>query len=451
MDKLPLSQLPQKRLRMHGRFNYKSKDELLAKAKGLGLALPFADDISPLLEPKDLEGFIVPNRLVVQPMEGYDSTGDGSPSDLTRRRYLRYASGGSGMIWFEAVAVTNDGRSNPNQLLITCRNVGSYHALNREIRKTAGEAGIKPMLVIQLTHSGRYSKPDSRPHPLAAARNMALDKTDPHILSDEELDRIQDNYVEAARLSFEAGFDAIDLKACHGYLLIDLLAAKTRENSIYGGIPATSRFRFMLDTLDRIQKEVPGIRITTRLNISDLYEGGFGVDVNNKPDYSEAMLITGELHKRGVTFMNLSMGSPYYNPHVTRPYDTPLPGQKLPEEHPLEGVVRIIEGTAEFAVKFPGISFVGSAYSWLRQFAPNVGAEVVRKGHAAFIGLGRSSFAYPSLPADLMRTGKAETSKVCITCSGCTRLIRNFRPGGCVIRDKEIYARELKQLIANGK
>lgn len=436
---------------MHGRFNYKSKDELLAKARGLGLDLPFADDISPLLEPKNLGGFIVPNRLAVQPMEGYDSTADGSPSELTRRRYLRYASGGSGMIWFEAVAVTNDGRSNPNQLLITYRNAGSYHSLNREIRKTAGEAGIKPMLVIQLTHSGRYSKPFSMPHPLAAVRNMALDKAEPHVLTDEELVQIQDSYVEAARLSFEAGFDAIDLKACHGYLLIDLLAAKARENSIYGGYSASSRFRFMLETLDRIRKEVPGIRITTRLNISDLYEGGFCVDENNKPDYSEAMLLTGELHKRGVTFMNLSMGSPYYNPHVTRPYDTPLPGQKLPEEHPLEGVVRIIEGTAVFAVKFPGISFVGSAYSWLRQYAPNVGAEVVRKGHAAFIGLGRSSFAYPSLPADLVKTGKADTSKVCITCSGCTRLIRNFRTGGCVVRDKEIYARELKQLIANGK
>lgn len=436
---------------MHGRFNFKSKDEILAKAAGLGLELPFSDDISSLFEPINIGGIAVPNRLVVQPMEGYDSAPGGSPSDLTRRRYLRYASGGSGMIWFEAVAVSDDGRSNPNQLRIHDLNVSAYKSLNQEIRKAAGQNGIKPLLVIQLTHSGRYSKPDGNPHPLAAARNKILDRTEPHVLSDVELKRIQDDYIMAARLSFEAGFDAIDIKACHGYLVIDLLAARTRENSIYGGNPASNRFRFMLETLDRIRQEIPGIVLTTRLNISDLYEGGFGVDGNNKPDYPEAMLLTGELRNRGITFMNLSMGSPYFNPHVTRPYDTPLPGQKLPGEHPLEGVVRIIDGTAEFAARFPEISFVGSAYSWLRQFAPNVGAEVVRRGQAAFIGLGRSSFAYPSLPSDLMSTGKADPSKVCITCSGCTRLIRNFRPGGCVVRDKEIYARELKQLIADGK
>lgn len=436
---------------MHGRFKYRSNDELLAKAAELGLQLPFSDGISPLLESKNIEGFVVPNRLVVQPMEGYDSTPDGSPSELTRRRYLRYASGGSGMIWFEAVAVSAEGRSNPNQLRIHRGNVASYKNLNHEIREAAGQIEIKPMLVIQLTHSGRYSKPESKPHPLAAARNKALDKTEPHVLSDEELMRIQDDYVEAARFSYEAGFDGIDIKACHGYLVIDLLAARERVSSIFGGSQSSHRFRFMLETIDRIRKEIPGIIITTRLNISDLYQGGFGVGENNIPDYSEAMQLTGELRKRGITCMNLSMGSPYFNPHVTRPYDTPLPGQKLPEEHPLEGVVRIIEGTAEFAVKFPEISFVGSAYSWLRQFAPNVGAEVVRRGHAAFIGLGRSSFAYPSLPVDLMKTGKADPSKVCITCSGCTRLIRNFRPGGCVVRDKEIYARELRQLIADGK
>lgn len=436
---------------MHGRFNYKDRDQLLAKAAGLGLKLPFSDDVSILFEPKTIGGFEVPNRLVVQPMEGYDSTSDGSPSELTRRRYLRYAHGGSGMIWFEAVAVSEDGRSNPNQLRIHEGNAASYKALNFEIREAAAESGIKPMLVIQLTHSGRYSKPDSKPHPLAAVRNDVLDKAEPHVLTDDELLRIQDDYVKSARLSFDAGFDAIDIKACHGYLVIDLLAARSRQNSIYGGLPVSSRFRFMLETLDRIKNEIPGINVTTRLNITDLYEGGFGVDGNNSADYSEALLMTAELQKRGITLMNLSMGSPYYNPHVTRPYDTPLPGQKLPSEHPLEGVVRLIEGTAEFARRFPEISFVGSAYSWLRQFAPNVGAEVVRQGHAAFIGLGRSSFAYPSLPLDLMKTGKADPLKVCITCSGCTRLIRSFRPGGCVVRDRDIYAKELKQLLADGK
>jgi len=149
--------------------------------------------------------------------------------------------------------------------------------------------------------------------------------------------------------------------------------------------------------------------------------------------------------------MNLSMGSPYHNPHVTRPYDAPVPGQKLPDEHPLEGVMRMISVTSAFQKKFPGIQFVGSGYSWLRQYSPNVGAAVIKNGDVSFMGLGRSSFAYPSLPNDIMKKGAADPSKVCIACSGCTRLIKNLRHGGCVIRDREIYGREFKKLISDGK
>ena len=145
------------------------------------------------------------------------------------------------------------------------------------------------------------------------------------------------------------------------------------------------------------------------------------------------------------------MGSPYFNPHVTRPYDNPLPGQQVPDEHPLLGVIKMIRGTSLFQKKFPELFFVGSAYSYLRQYAPNVGAAILKNGDSSLIGFGRSSFAYPTLPLDLMKNGKADPSKVCITCSGCTRLIRNLRPGGCVIRDRKIYGDELKKLIADGK
>jgi len=436
---------------MHERFRYKSKDELLQKAHELGLVLPFRDDITPLFQPSMVENILVPNRFVVQPMEGYDSETDGAPSLLTKRRYLRYADGGSGIIWYEAVSVSSDGRSNPGQLWINRGNADYFKSLNDEVRSTAKKHGIRPLLVIQLTHSGRYSKPDGNPHPLVASLNSALDKVTPHILTDEELKVIQDQYVEASRLSAQAGFDAIDLKACHGYLMIEMLAARTRNNSIYGGEKPSDRFRFFLETLDRIKAEVPGTIITTRLNISDLYKGGFGIRKDGgDSDFTEPLLLVDELKRRGIKLINISMGSPYFNPHVTRPYDNPLPGQKVPDEHPLLGVLKMINGTSLFQKKFPELNFIGSAYSWLRQFAPNVGASVIKNGGASFIGFGRSSFAYPTMPLDLMNKGRADPSKVCIACSGCTRLIRNLRPGGCVIHDREIYGNELKKLIADG-
>jgi 2,4-dienoyl-CoA reductase (NADPH2) len=436
---------------MHERFSYKSKDELLRKAGQLGIELPYSDDISPLFKPASFAGLDFPNRLVVQPMEGYDSADDGSPSALTERRYLRYAAGGSAIIWFEAVSVSSEGRSNSNQLWINMNNSAVFAALNKKVRAAAAQYDMKPILVVQLTHSGRYSKPDSRSHPLVAALNSNLDKVVPHLLSDRELNIIQDQYVIAAKLAVDCGFHAIDIKACHGYLMIDLLAARSRSGSMYGGESTAGRFRFMLETIGRIKSEVPGIIITTRLNISDLYQGGFGVDRNNEPDFTEPLLLVEELKSMGVKLLNISMGSPYFNPHVTRPYNKGLPGQKVPDEHPLEGVVKMIKGTSLFQKKFPGLFFVGSAYSYLRQFAPNVGAAVLLNGEASFIGFGRSSFAYPSLPRDLMKDGKADPSKICITCSGCTRLIKNLRPGGCVVRDREIYGNELKKLIADGK
>ena len=172
--------------------------------------------------------------------------------------------------------------------------------------------------------------------------------------------------------------------------------------------------------------------------------------MNYNPDFTEPLLLVEKLIERNISLINISMGSPYFNPHVTRPYDNPLPGKALPEEHPLVGVKRMINGTSFFQKRFPDIFFIGSAYSYLRQYAPNVGAAVISNGDASFIGLGRSSFAYPSLPGDLIKNGKADPAKVCITCSGCTRLIRNHRRGGCVIRDREIYGKELKKLIADG-
>jgi 2,4-dienoyl-CoA reductase-like NADH-dependent reductase (Old Yellow Enzyme family) len=186
------------------------------------------------------------------------------------------------------------------------------------------------------------------------------------------------------------------------------------------------------------------------LNISDLYQGGFGVNETGQADFTEPLKLVEELQQRGIQIINISMGSPYFNPHITRPYDNPLPGVNVPAENPLEGVMRMINGTALFQKRFPAISFVGSAYSWLRQYAPHTGAAVLKNGGASFIGFGRNSFAYPSMPSDIINKGKADAAKCCITCSGCTRLIRSFKPGGCVIQDREIYGVELKKLIDDG-
>jgi 2,4-dienoyl-CoA reductase (NADPH2) len=437
---------------MHERFRFKSKEELIGKAKQLGFDLPFDEEISSLLKPLVIDEHNIPNRIVIQPMEGYDSIKDGSPSDLTRRRYLRYAEGGSGIIWFEAVAVSPEGRSNPRQLRLHQENIDNYEFLCRDIRKHASANNKNPMLVIQLTHSGRYSKPDGNHEPLVPQLNPLLDKGTPYLLTDDDLKRIQDQFVAASRLALLAGFDAIDIKSCHGYLIHELLSSRDRKKSIYGGPEPFKRFRFLLETIDRIKAEVPGILLTVRLNIYDGYKGGFGTGTDGMTtDLTEPVMLIAELMLRGIRLLNITMGSPYFNPHIVRPFDNPLPGVQPPDEHPLAGVMRMINGASIIQHRFPDMQIVGSAYSYLRQYAPNVGAAVINNKDASLIGFGRNSFAYPSLANDLLIKGSADPDKVCITCSGCSRLIRNLRPGGCVIRDREIYGKELKKLNADGK
>jgi 2,4-dienoyl-CoA reductase (NADPH2) len=439
----------------HEPFAFTSKADLFEKAQELGIELPFIDTIDALFKPLSLEGRTVINRLAVQPMEGFDANPDGSPSDLTFRRYRRYAEGGSGLIWFEATSVVAGGRSNPRQLMLKAQNLDSFRQLVESTRQCAYRAfGNRHLifLVLQLTHSGRYSKPEGKPRPQVAVFNPHLDKDreNVYIVSDEELDRLQETYVEASRLAYRAGFDAVDIKACNGYLLNELLAARTRKNSRYGE-SFENRIRFIREVVRKIHDEEPGIDLAVRLNAYDgiPYPYSFGVarDGSLRVDLTEPKSLIRRLVKNGCSLFNITIGNPFLNPHFGRPFDRPLPGTFLPEEHPLVGVVRLIKITGELQRETPEIPLVGTGYSWLRHFFPHVGAAVISRGEASLIGLGRSSFAYPDAPKELMNKGSMDPNKACITCSRCTELMHGGHISGCAIRDKDIYGKEYKKLI----
>lgn len=440
----------------HEPFVFKSSFELLKKAEILGIDLPFLDSITPLFENLTVGSKKIPNCMAVQPMEGFDADTDGSPSELAFRRYRRYAEGGSGLIWFEATSVGPEGRSNPHQLMISDRNMDDFKRLVEKTRRSAYQmfgSSHEVFLVLQLTHSGRYSMPEGKPKPQVAGLNRILDKQPEkvHILSDEELDRLQDKYVESAQLAGEAGFDGVDIKACHGYLLNELLAAHTRGNSRYGE-SFENRIRFLTEVIQRINEEVPGIQLAVRLSAYDGIPYGFGVsrDDSLDIDLSEPKKLVNQLVQLRCSLFNITVGNPYHNPHLGRPFDRPLHGAALPEEHPLEGVSRLLKITGEFQKAFPEVPFVGTGYSWLRHFIPYVGAAVVKQGAASLIGLGRSSLAYPNAPKDLMNRGSMDPDKVCITCSRCTELMRHSHLSGCVVQDKEIYGKEYQRLSLEG-
>lgn len=433
----------------HQPFHYRTIESLESDMSELGIALPHQTDLAPLARPVRIGDRTAPNRLAVQPMEGCDGTLDGRPDTLTLRRYLRFAAGGAGLLWFEATAIAPEARANPRQLLLTDKTAASFERLREtalaEGRRVNG-SDYRPFTVLQLAHSGRYSRPVDRPAPIIAHHDGLLDGTmgipnDHALISDTELDRLQDTYVAAARLATQAGYDGVDIKACHRYLISELLAAHTREGR-YGG-SFENRTRFLLETVRRVKSEVPGVRITLRLNVYDghPYPWGWGVsrDDPGVPDLSEPLRLIGLLQEAGVTLVNVTAGNPYFTPHINRPFDQNVIGGYTPEEHPLAGVVRIIDLARQVKEAAPDLVVLGSGYSWLRQYVGQVAAAVLARGGADMIGLGRLSFAYPDFARDLLARGELDTSRVCITCSRCTQIMRDHGRTGCVPFDREVY------------
>lgn len=438
----------------HEKFYFKTLAELQQKLIDLGLTLPMDEDFSVFFKSMQIQNLHLPNRFVVHPMEGFDADQAGSPQALSFRRYQRYAAGGAGLIWFEATAVVAEARSNPHQFYINKGNVKIYQKLvEQTLRVAETEMQQRPLLMIQLTHSGRYSKPYFKPRPIIAHHSAILDPrhnlpADYPLITDEELDALQEIYVEAAALAFEAGFDGIDMKSCHRYLVSELLASFTRENSRYGG-SFENRTRFLLETLTKIHRRFPEKIIATRLNVFDAisYPYGFGVSPEDYhvPDLREPIELIGKLKALGIPVINITIGNPYFNPHFGRPFDFPIKNTRPPAEHPLEGIARFTQITRTIQEAYPDLPVIGTGYSWLRQFLPYVAAGVLKTGGAQLIGQGRGMFAYPDSIKDLKEKGAMNPRKVCVTCSACTQIMRDGKETGCVVRDNQIYGPRYRQ------
>jgi 2,4-dienoyl-CoA reductase-like NADH-dependent reductase (Old Yellow Enzyme family) len=428
------------------RFQYKTADALRRKAAALCVDLPFDSDIRILLEPADVGGRRVPNRLAAQPMEGCDATPDGAPGELTTRRYERFASGGSGLIWFEATSVATGARANPRQLFLSA---GTAPAFRRLVAVTRAAARRRfgdrhePYLVLQLTHSGRFSRTAEDGGRKATCFNPHLDREPLPEWTDEELDGARDTFVRAARLAVDAGFDAVDIKACHGYLVHELLGAHTRLHSRYGG-SFEHRARLLMDIVSAVRAQVPPIAVAVRLNATDgvPYPYGFGVspEGGTAVDLAEPRRLARMLADAGCVLLNISAGIPTFAPHLGRPFDRPVAGTAPPPEHPLVGVARLLGLGAAIQSEVQTVPVVATGLSWLRQFWPPVAAGLLTRGMAGFAGLGRGVFAYPDAAADLMARGVLDQTKCCIACSRCTELMRTGSRAGCAVRDHPLYA-----------
>jgi NADPH2 dehydrogenase len=461
----------------------------------LHLSIPCDDELasgleSPLRWPLINGELKVGNRIAVQPMEGWDGTLEGKPSESTLRRWQRFGRSGAKLIWGgEAVAVSHEGRANPNQLVIAAHTEKGLAqlraALIEEHRRTTGsDDGL--IIGLQLTHSGRFSCPnaDKRSEPRILYRHPILDRRqnlprDYPLLTDAEIGVIIEDFHRAAGMAWNLGFDFVDIKHCHGYLGHEFLSAHTREGR-YGG-SLENRTRFLREVVEGIRSLTPRLRIGVRLSAFDSvpfrlgpagvstgesaqgvpemlegmlpYRWGFGVNPLNptEADLSETVRLLSLLEELGIKLVNLTAGSPYYNPHIQRPAGYPPSDGYQPPEDPLVGVARQMEATHQLKQRFPNLLVVGSAYSYLQEFLPYVAQAAVRQGWVDLVGLGRMVLTYPELLWDASHGQTIQRNRICRTFSDCTTAPRNGLPSGCYPLDSYYKDSKMAEQLAAAK
>lgn len=442
--------------------------------------LPFdlrvdSGDASPLAKPLALRAFTVGNRFAINPMEGWDAERDGTPSANTTRRWQRFGASGAKLIWGgEAVAVRADGRANPNQLLISRASQPALARLRDDlVAAHAAACGSTDGLVVglQLTHSGRFCKPHDhkRFEPRIVYRHPLLDQRfgqprDAAILSDAEIGDLVAAFVAAAVMARDCGFDFVDIKHCHGYLGHEFLSAVDRPGP-YGGT-LENRSRFLREIVAGIQARMQDYPIGVRLSATDMvpfrpdparsrpdlagpgipedltgllpYRHAFGTDPADgvTMDLAEPMALFSIMRDLGIEMVNLTISSPYYAPHLTRPaMYPPSDGYQAPEE-PVIGVARHLQMARQLKERFPQIALVSSGFSYLQEFMPNVMQAALRQGWTDSVGIGRLVLSYPDMPLDVLAGRPMQRKLLCRTFSDCTTAPRNGLVSGCYPLDR---------------
>lgn len=462
----------------------RTPEEFRDHVAALGIEIPCGDRIepashSPLAQPVSgarVNGKTIGNRYAVQPMEGWDATSTGGVTEEVLRRWRRFGLSGAKLIFGgEAMAVCPEGRANPNQLIIARENQPDLARLVTELKEAhAAQFGTVDDLVIgfQLTHSGRFCRPFDKKvfQPRIAYRHPILDRkfgiqNDSAVLTDGEVGQLIELYADAAGIAAAAGADFVDIKHCHGYLLHEFLGAFTRP-APYGG-SFENRTRILRDIVAAIRRRGLTIDIAVRLSAFDFvpfrpdparsrpgkpgpgipedysgclpYRYGFGVNRLDPTAYDLAeplqfMALCADL---GVRILNVTAGSPYYNPHIQRPAAYPPSDGYAPAHDPLIDVARQLAVVRELKGRAPpGLVVVGSAYSYLQEYLPLVAQETVRRQWTDLVGLGRMILSYPAMLADALAQKPLEAKTICRTFSDCTTAPRNGLKSGCYPLDK---------------
>ncbi len=419
---------------------------------------------APLARPHSVAGLSIGNRFCIHPMEGWDATTNGEPTDLVRRRWARFGESGAKLIWGgEAVAVRPDGRANPNQLMLSetsMAGIGELRNLLLQRHRELYDTTEDLVLGLQLTHSGRFARPvdKARMEPWLLYEHPILNgkfnvDAEAHRMQDDDIRKLISDFIVAAKRAHELGFQFVDIKHCHGYLGHEFLSAYDRKGDFGGSFE--NRTRFLREVVAGIRSQTPDLRIGVRLsafdfmpfkpdpelegqgvpddaNVGPVYPYAFGGDGTGVGiDLSESVRFLSLLREQDIQLVNITAGSPYYSPHIQRPALFPPSDGYKPPEDPLVGVARQIAAVGQLKAQCPDLTLVGSGYSYLQEWLPHVAQFAVREGLTDFVGLGRMVLSYPEMPAHVLAGKPLQRKQICRTFSDCTTAPRNGLISGC--------------------
>ena len=466
---------------------FKTLDAFRDYLRQESIDIPLAEDgvMQAMAQPLNCSGRTVGNRWSILPMEGWDCSADGSPTDLTRRRWLRFARSGAKLLYgTEAAAVMHSGRSNPNQLMAAEHTRESLTTLCRDMHDAHRSAFGRDddlLIGLQLTHSGRFSHPN-KPDVLESQNAYAHPLLDRkfgagHVVTDDEVRDIVRHYIAAAKIAQVAGFDFVDIKQAHGYLGHEFLTAHDRPGP-YGGC-FENRTRFFREICEGIRRECPGLILSSRLSIFDIFPfvkgpdglgqpmawdptipypyafGGDGTGLGMDPQLDEPVAFVKLMREYGIDLICGTIGSPYYNVHMQRPAYFPVTDGYLAPQNPLYNVSRHLLAEKRLKEKCPWIHVVASGLTCLQDFLPNAAEAAVASGAVDFAGIGRMVLSYHDFCADALSGKKLDRCRICRTFGDCTNAPRNGLVSGCYPLD-DFYkhmpeAETLKAVKKNSK
>ena len=383
-----------------------------------------------LLEPLQIGGRTLQNRFFIQAMETNMEDPTGNPSENTTQRYIDLAQGEAGMITLEAISVTRESRGRDNQLMIMPANLGPLTTFMDRVHA----ANPKSVVVFQLTHSGELSHPGfSRrvtPNPLPGIGG--------ELLSEEDVDKIMDEFVVSAKIAYDCGADGIDLKLCHGYLGSQMIRPYNDRKWKYGG-SWENRSRFAYELMERIRKEIPdkNFLIGSKISAWEGFPGGFGTEGPHSPIMSleEPIKLIKGLEERGASYIVQSAGSPSITVSLTQcdkhvPYFAYLHQYWAKEFRKAANPETVIIGSnfSPFTDGKNGLEAVTPEESNILDY----GNWCVETGVCDMIALGRQSLADPYMPKKV-REGKLDDIHYCRVCDLCLELLIQQSPVACCV------------------